>query len=255
MIAQKIPLRFARGQVARLRELTGRDEYSVSGADTSSAIDLLTSLLHVSSENLKAADLVASDRDRLLAAVYKRAFGDRIESTLSCVRCGQPFDIDFSLDHLVQSLNENHQAGEWTELPDGRFETAKGMRFRLPTGSDELAAIGMSADEAESMFLNRCVETSTQQEERDALEDLLEQVAPLIDLELVARCAECGHVHTVQFDIQTYLLGAIISERRHLLADINCLAATYSWSLDEILSLTRSDRRHLVELIENEYAA
>ena len=254
MIAQNIPLRFARGEVARLRELTGRDEYSVSGADTASAIDLLTSLLHVSSENFKATDLVASDRDRLLAAVYKSAFGDRIESTLSCVRCGQPFDIDFSLDRLVQSLSDK-RAGEWTELPGGRFEMATGMRFRLPTGSDELAAIGMSADEAESMFLSRCVETGTEQEDRAALEDLLEQVAPLIDLELVARCAECGHVHTVQFDIQTYLLGAIISERRHLLADINCLAATYSWSLDEILSLTRSDRRHLVELIENEYAA
>jgi hypothetical protein len=255
MIAENIPLRFARGEVARLRELTGRDEYSVSGADTSSAIDLLTNLLRLSSENLKATDLVASDRDRLLAAVYKRAFGDQIESTLNCVRCGQPFDIDFSLDRLVQSLSENKHAGEWRELPDGRFETAKGMRFRLPTGSDELAAMGMAPAEAESMFLSRCVETSTQQEERAALEDLLEQVAPLIDLELVARCAECGHVHTVQFDIQTYLLGAIISERRHLLADINCLAATYSWSLDEILSLTRSDRRHLVELIENEYAA
>ena len=54
-----------------------------------------------------------------------------------------------------------------------------------------------------------------------------------------------------QFDIQTYLLGAILSERRSLLSDINCIARAYSWSLDEILSLTRSDRRHLVELIEN----
>ena len=30
-----------------------------------------------------------------------------------------------------------------------------------------------------------------------AFEELLEQVARLIDLELVANCAECGHVHTV----------------------------------------------------------
>jgi len=51
------------------------------------------------------------------------------------------------------------------------------------------------------------------------------------------------------------LLGALVSERRRLLSDINCIAGAYSWSLDEILSLTRSDRRQLVELIENEYAA
>ena len=89
----------------------------------------------------------------------------------------------------------------------------------------------------------------------DEFEELLERIAPLIDLELLATCPECHHTHKVQFDIQTYLLGALVTERRRLLADINCIANAYSWSLDEILSLTRSDRRHLVELIETEYAA
>jgi hypothetical protein len=37
--------------------------------------------------------------------------------------------------------------------------------------------------------------------------------------------------------------------------EINRIAKAYSWSLDEILSLRRSDRRHLVELIENEFAS
>jgi hypothetical protein len=84
---------------------------------------------------------------------------------------------------------------------------------------------------------------------------LLDDVAPLLDLELSARCVECGYVQTVHFDIQTYLLGAIISERRRLLNEINRIARAYAWSLEEILSLRRTDRRYLVELIENEYVA
>jgi hypothetical protein len=103
------------------------------------------------------------------------------------------------------------------------------------------------------LLLSRCAEGGDWPEGGVAFEQLLEQVAPLLDLELIAPCAECGHVHTIQFDIQTYVLGAIVAERRRLLSEINRIARAYSWSLDEILSLRRSDRRQFVELIENEY--
>jgi hypothetical protein len=251
MFAETIPLRFAgeRG-IVRVRELTGRDEFSVLGTNTANAIDLLSGLIDTG-----AIDLVAADRDRILAAVYSRAFGDRIESTLTCNECSQPFDIDFSLSNVIASINESDSTGEWVCLADGRFETANGFSFRLPTGRDELEAVGMTTQEVESMLLRRCTEGHEWPEGKGAFEELLEQVAPIIDLELVARCPECRHVQRIQFDIQSYLLGALVAERRRLLGDINCIAGAYSWSLDEILSLTRSDRRHLVELIENEYAA
>ena len=252
MFAETIPLRFAGdGIIARVRELTGRDEFSVLGTNTANAIDLLTGLID---SPPSVMDLVAADRDRLLAAVYKRAFGDRIESTLTCSECSQPFDLDFSLNSVIASITESGN-DEWTRLPGGRFEAANGFSFRLPTGRDELDAIGGTTREVESMLLLRCTEGQEWPEGKVAFEELLEQVAPIIDLELVATCPECRHIQKVQFDIQTYLLGALLGERRRLLADINCIARSYSWSLDEILSLSRSDRRLLVELIENEYAA
>jgi hypothetical protein len=239
--------------------LTGRDEYAVSGASTANAIELLASLLDKASTSqtdpVRAVDLVAADRDRLLAVVYESAFGDRIESTLTCEGCDQPFDLYFSLRRLIESVNERTAVGEWKALGDGRFEGADGVRFRLPTGNDELAAAGLTSTEVESLLLSRCAESGDWLEGRMAFEELLDQVAPLLDLELVAPCAECGHVHSIQFDIQSYLLGAIVGERRRLLAEINRIAGAYAWSLDEILSLSRSDRRQLVELIENEHAA
>ena len=254
MFADTIPLRFAGpGIVASLRELTGRDEFGVVGANTANAIKLLSTLLADSTPELKAADLVASDRDRLLAAVYERAFGDRIESTLTCAQCQQPFDLDFSLKRVIKAVDERTSGEDWRALGDGLFESSSGARFRLPTGRDELELAALSRDAVESMLLKRCAEASEWSEDQTAFEELLERVAPLLDFELVASCAECKHVHTIQFDIQTYVLGALMAERRRLLAEINRLARAYSWSLEEILSLRRSDRRQFVELIENEY--
>ena len=254
MFIENIPLRFVGpGIVASLRELTGRDEFGVLGANTANAIKLLSTLLEESSPELRAADLVASDRDRLLAAVYERAFGDRIESTLVCAHCELPFDLDFSLRRVIQAVDERTSGERWRVRGDGLFESSSGTKFRLPTGRDELELAAIAPEAVGSMLLKRCAEASEWSEDQTAFEELLERVAPLLDFELVASCAECKHVHTIQFDIQTYVLGAIIAERRRLLAEINRLARAYSWSLEEILSLRRSDRRQFVELIENEY--
>ncbi len=260
MIAERIPLRFAgAGRVAYLRALTGQDEFAVSGVGTDCAIDLLETLLEkppaLEPEPILATDLLAADRDRMLAAVYARAFGDRIESTLTCASCSQPFDLHFSLRALIESINERTAKAEWKAVGNGIFEGPKGLRLRLPTGQDELAVIGLPVDEGEEILWQRCSAGSNLSSSRNELEDLLEEIAPLLDLELLARCVECNFIHKIGFDIQSYLLSAIVAERRRLLFEINCLASAYTWSLDEILSLTRSDRRQLVQLIENEHVA
>ena len=257
MITDSIPLLFAGAQtVARLRELTGRDEFAVLGAGTAHAIQLISSLLgdpHPGDAGqLRATDLVAADRDLLLAAIYERAFGDRIESTLTCTRCAQPFDLYFSLRRLIETTHAENRERTWKSLSDGAFETSDGLLFRLPTGKDELELAGLAAAEVESRLLQRCLSESSWPKTATEFEDLLEQVAPLLHLVLIARCVECNHAHAVQFDIQSYVLGAIVAERRRLLFEIHRLARAYSWTLDEILSLRRSDRRQIVELIENE---
>jgi hypothetical protein len=244
-----VPLRFlGTSRTARMRDLTGRDEYGVSDASTATAIALVDTLLDDGrdGQRIHGRELVAADRDRLLAAVYAGAFGDRVESTLSCSRCSQPFDLHFSLGGLIASVDERTPSGTWKALSDGRFEGADGVTIRLPTGDDELAVAALPPEEVEPVLRGRG-------EWPD--DELLDQVAPLLDLELVARCAECGHVHNVRFDIQSYLLAAIAGERRRLLAEINRIAVAYGWPLGEILSLSRTDRRTFVELIENEQAA
>ena len=257
MVAETIPLSFAGAtSVARLREMTGRDERAILGAGTVDAIQLLDALLDNSlthrGERLCAADLVTADRDRLLAAVYERAFGDRIESTLGCARCAQPFEMCFSLSELIKSILKPRSVDGWRHLGDGRYETATGVPFRLPTGNDELAVASLSSKEAELSLLSYCAESDAWPGGANAFEEMLNEVAPLLAFELKATCPECGHTHMLKFDIQSYLLDAIVGERRRLLAEIHRLATAYAWSLGEILSLTRSDRRQFVKLIEDE---
>lgn len=248
MNTEIIPLQFGGTRIAHLRELTGHDESNVLAADTANAIKLLSSL---TAEPVNVMDLVAADRDLLLAAVYEKAFGDRIDATLTCARCSQPFDLYFSLEGLVDAAHARSAATNVTVLGEGRFQNSDGVYFRLPTGHDELALAGFRSEQAESSLLQSSMAESNWPHGPAAFQEWLEQVAPILHFDLVAQCAECGHVHNVEFDVQSYVLGSIVAERPKLLSDIHRIAKAYSWTLDEILSLRRSDRRQIVELIES----
>jgi hypothetical protein len=192
--------------------------------------------------------LSASDRDRILAAIYQRAFGDKIENTLTCAECDQPFDLDFSIEELTRSLYDR-SAANYSILDNGEIETPEGARLRLPTGSDEVALEGHPLEHATTTLFDRSVISSTAMA-ASAIETLLKEIAPLMQIDLAASCPECGHAHTAEFDIQNYLLGAILATQGQLFASIHLLASVYHWSLSEILSLTRRERRGFVELIE-----
>jgi hypothetical protein len=251
-----ISLNFALdGCEVRLRELTGHDERRISGTSTQDAIQLLDAvMLPVVGEgsSLRAEDLVAADRDRVLAALYIQTFGDRIENTLHCEACELPFDIHFSLRALTATLDKRSRNPRFTPIGVNLFEAAGGWRFRLPTGCDERAAAAAPSRTAESVLAERCVPDSETRPDIAVLQTALDEVAPLLQFELKAGCPECGRVHLVQFDIQTYLLRSLLNEQLHLFSDIHRIAAAYGWSAEEILSLTRTERRRLVDLVENE---
>jgi hypothetical protein len=234
----------------RLSELTGFDEQFVADTHTATAISLIDRLLiRVDSSSPNASALTASDRDRLLAAVYERTFGPRIHSTTHCAGCDQPFDLEFSLEQLRGMLDAPTEAAADSQ-PDGTFRTASGVRFRLPTGEDELAASAVAPDQAVRILIERCVLEPEADASIAAIEDAIEQVAPVLDVDLNAVCPECGQVQIVHFDMQFYLLRAIEQSRVQVARDAHLLAMAYGWSYQEILGLPRSVRRTFVGLIE-----
>lgn len=241
---------------AGLRELCGYDEAAVADTGTHTALQLLDRLLveapHTHVGPGDAAALTASDRDRLLAAVYRRAYGDHITGTVHCIHCGDPFDLHFSLPALLDSLRQEAASADVQRTPDGAFALPDGRRFRLPTGQDEMAVAHLPAAEAEHTLLARCLLEGDATKTPEAVQQAMEQVGPVLHLDLKGKCAACGEYQPIRFEMQSYLLRAIASERRRLAGEIHLVASTYGWALQDILGLPRSQRQMFAALIEAE---
>lgn len=219
----------------KLREPTGHDELALSGIDSDAAAAFLDRLIEPA---LATGDLAASDRDMLLAMLHRGLWGDRIVSTLDCAACETPYDIDFNLSTLQASLaavREPTVAIGSREIADG-----DGQRYLLPTAVEETAAAIAGDGESLAAAIAPRIPFAT-------LNLRLEALAPIIDVDLDASCAECGHRSAVRFDIQTFTLQRLLDERESLLAEVHAIASAYGWSLEEILTLPRVTRRQFAD--------
>jgi hypothetical protein len=230
-----------RSVAVTVRELTGEDERIVLSADTRGAVELLERV----TEGADVRQLSAADRDRLLAAVYRKTYGDSISNSAYCAGCGNLFDFRFEISRLTSQVDAS-AVPLAVRTNDGAFRTERGSEFRLPTAEQELA----SASTVDLMA--RCIVSRGGGESDEEIEAAMESVAPLIDLELDAACPECGQHQSIGFNIQRYLLEALVRNRRELFRDVHRLAFAYRWSMAEILNLRRSERKTLVELVEAE---
>jgi len=258
------------GRWARLRPLQGRDEQSLAAAaeGATAVVELLDRLLveapGTSVGPGRAWELAVSDRDRLLAAVYAATFGDQIESVVPCEHCGEGSELGFSLAALVESLapEPNDLAACGLSGPDeaGVYTLADGLRFRLPSSADQRALLDTRSDQRRVALLRRCIVADAEPgaartpsdlsaEILDRVESAMEIVGPTVARTLNLNCHECGVEQSARFDIQHFLLRALAHERRFLMREIHYLASSYGWSLDEILGLSRDDRRTLVGLV------
>lgn len=236
-----------------LRELNGHDEFLITDTGTLSALELLNNIIvQKLSDNsntqilLKAEKITITDRDYLLARIYKNVYGSRIESSLNCNSCGELYDLNFSLDDLI--INTGNRKTDMQPNSEGFFCNDNGLLFRLPNGEDELAVWGLPAGEAELLMFDRCVAQTVTKESKQIME-VMEELGPVLTTDLSANCPECGSVQSVQFDMQSYLLTKLKNERKKLVAEIHSIALAYSWSHKEILDLPRSLREAYTGLI------
>jgi hypothetical protein len=247
-------------RTAVLREITGIEEQQVSGTTTVDAVQLLEPLIVEMPGSLQRNDLVrltACDRDRVLAVIYSRIYGSRVDSSATCVACGEIFDLHFDLADLMDTLLSSTETELTQTQTDRSYLLPEGIRFRLPTAEDELSVIGMSQEDAEKLLLQRCMLTHEIQDmEKDAegfltkIQSEMAALAPLVDTELDAKCPECSHTQQIHFDLQHFLLQALCNERDQLMRDLHILASAYGWGLNEITGLARSQRKSLVAMVE-----
>lgn len=242
------------GRFACLTPLRGYDELAVEDTGDLAAIDLLSRLLvDVPGTRVgpgTAWELAVPDRDRLLAAVYRRQYGERVECSVECQGCRESFDLEFDLDRLTSELDRADPSAAVGPDGDGTYTIDDGRRFRLPNGEDQRSVVGLEPEEAVTAVLERCVVDGDGPADRERIESAMAAVGPTLDLDLEASCPDCGLVQPVRFAMHAHLLGLLASERVWLAHEVHAIASAYGWSLDEILGLTREDRHAYVRLIE-----
>jgi hypothetical protein len=247
------------GKWARLRPLCGHDETAINGAGAVEVIAFLDRLLSDAPGTTvgpgKGADLAVCDCDRLCAAIYGKYFGERIVGTVACRDCHEPFEMNFSLPGLLESLAARRPAMASGPDDQGIFTLADGQRFRLPTVGQQCQVIGLEADDAVAALLKACVLEGDPTHDPQTLGAAMEEVGGLLDPDLDAACPQCGARQAVRFDIQSYLFRTLGYERQFLNSEVHCIATAYGWSAGEILGLTREDRRDFVRLIQADRTA
>lgn len=233
---------------AQLREPRGDDELALAGVDTRAAAQLLQRL--ATGLPCDAADLGAGDRDALLAALHRALWGDRIVSTLRCPACAADYDLAFELSALQRELAQRIDAS--TADAPRSLRTASGEHIMLTSVADEDAAALLGQAGAARLA---SIVSGDDGADADAVSARLDALAPIVDVDLDTRCAECGHAQLARFDLQGFVLQRLLDERDGVLDDLHALAAGYGWALPDILALPRSLRRSLVQRVAGSAAA
>ena len=230
-----------------MRSLNGADEMAIENTGTQNLIALLESLLHSgkSVNKTHAAQIVTAERDRILASLYISMYGEKVESTVNCIACGEKFDLDFSLNELLRHYQPATEISE-----NGRYQLEPGISFRLPTGEDELCINGHSGMEAARLLLDRCLIEGNTEKDSERVQSKMSEIAPVLSLEMQSVCPECGHEQQVHFDIQSFFLTKLKQERSQLFREIHHIASQYHWSHEEILTLPRNLRKRYAALIQ-----
>lgn len=246
----------------RLRSLTGQEEDWLVRNSTAPTAVAVTKLLSMCLESLDsqpvtaatAGQLLVGDRDFLMLQLRRLTLGDDFLAVVACPSCGEKMDVGFPAgDVPVESPTEITGTFSLSLTAPGRQRT---VRFRLPTGADQEAILGLQPDQAGSALLQRCIVDDggmrLDEQEADLLAEAIERSAPKVELELDLRCPSCQERFVVPFDTTTFFLQELRSNDRNLLREFHSLAFHYHWSQSEILGLERERRRAYLSLLADE---
>jgi len=229
-----------------LARVSGEEEAWLSPGRPGEATRLLGALLRGSP--LDPAALPVTVHDRLLAAVFRAEIGDTARCRASCASCKAPFEFALTLDAVIAQQDAAAASAAAESMGgDGRWHL-DGLSIRAPTLGD---AAGGDPD----ALLAAVCTPAPMPSQRDAVIAFLDRAAPVLTLDLDARCPSCDAAQQVEFDLPRFLVGALAVGRPLLIREAHLIAARYGWSLAEILAMPRDDRRAFATLIESERSA
>jgi hypothetical protein len=250
-----------------LRPLSGREEHLLAGSSASPAA-LVTAVLSRCVERVGALEvdaavvrrMLVADRQYALLKLREATFGERVQGSVPCPwpGCGQRVAVGFSTRDVPVTASVEKGPVYAVELS---AEAGGGtVSFRLPTGADQetVAELLAAAGEASALgaLLEACVLDggggSLAPRARMEVEAEMARVAPRVDLDFDATCAECGRAFTAPFDVQSFFFGELQVTSALLAREVHYLAYHYHWSEREIMEMPRDARARYIAVLADE---
>jgi hypothetical protein len=254
-----------------LRALAGRDEELLLADGL--AVSAITTVLSRTIQRIGTIEriddalvrgLLIADRQVLLLELRQRMFGPQIAGSCLCERpgCGQRISLNFSIDDIPVRPLADRRSTYSCPLPSE--DGARSVRLRLPDGGDqeavcEAVAAGSSGAQALRLLIERCLVHEGESSELGAdqltpidllaIERLLVDTAPMVDLAVCVSCPACQTQVTVELDLQDFFFGELATGAEQLYRDVHHLALHYHWSEQDILALSRPKRERYLGLI------
>ncbi|HEV2962508.1 MAG TPA: hypothetical protein VG649_11825 [Candidatus Angelobacter sp.] len=242
---------------ATLRPLAGREEEWLAHHPQTPNAAKVTWLLQACLLELDDApvtlelvrQLLVGDRDYLVLQLRRFTLGDDIHAVIRCPACENKMDTDFRASEVAVESRPQTAAAYTLNVSD------RVVRFRLPTGGDQETVLGMPDEAAADELFNRCLlddgGKKLSAEERLATIEVMERLAPHVELELDLTCPDCNHRFLQPFDTTAYFFDELSVNSRQLLREVHALALYYHWSESDILSLRRDRRREYLGLLHD----
>jgi hypothetical protein len=207
--------------------------------------------------------LAVGDREAVLLQLRAALFGDDLEAVVRCPApgCGTELQVALRVSELLPATPDRAPAPH--ELAWDDDEGSWHASFRLPTGADQLAALGLAEHDALTGLLRACVLSVTRDGAEpgywpvtlsDRVEERMAELDPLADILLAANCPDCGTAWDIPFDAGSYLIEEMAADVRAAEAEVHLLALAYHWSEGDILALAPARRRRYLERVLQEPA-
>lgn len=229
------------GRTLFLRGLDGRTELIAEPGDPGAPKRLLEHLLvEPSGAPIRIETLLETWRDRVLAALFEREFGDEIDARATCAMCALGFAFSFTLAPILAAQAKGAAATGLVPDEHGWWKLENGARLRPPRLGD------VAAYRDQNSLLAALSEGKIAKKKAEAL---LDAAAPLLSIGLATECPHCEKSQVVEFEVGSYLIEALAAERPLLIRETHLIASRYGWSHETIMALPRADRRAYAQLI------
>jgi hypothetical protein len=201
------------------------------------------------------AELSLGERDRLLAGLCERLFGETLRTLADCPACGIALELTLPVSALL-AVPSGPSAFQ-VQVGDYRAE----CRTLRPDDLIDAATTG-SLEAARALLVGRTVQSAERGSDQVTADELPQQVVAavgaalaeadqLADVQLPVSCETCGASWSGSFDIANYLWQEFDAWARRLLSEVHALALAYGWAEPDIVALSAHRRQHYLQLVSD----